>query len=786
MRARVLAAIVACSLSFAALASWAARTQTGGVFNLPFDPWSSLYVIGFNGGDGEVVVDGGTMISEQAIAIGGLAGDEGTLTVTGTDSRIDVDGDPTNRSPNVSCANGGTCVLEVLEGGAISINGAGSQEGDVPSAGMQVGFGVGAVGTARISGAGSFLGVENGAGDASGIAVGTEGDGQLVVEDGASIAIDTGTGSNGGVQIGGSGTPGQDTGIGLVTLTGAGTSLEMVGVNTSYSIGSSALGTLEVLDGATSTTQVGFVGLFAGSDGTVHIGSGATLNLRGENADNNLAAQLLVGLEGAGTLEVTDGTLSIDGEASTLFSGLAVGGAGGGPFTGGTGTATVSGPDALVDIAGPTSFLSIGPDGTGALVVEDGASVVVENPDDASGTSVGFQAGGHGTVDVSGTDSVLDAGVGMSLGIDLALADAGSAHVTVRDGGLLLTGSGGVAMGSDAVLGGDGTVGTGSGVFNFRGRVEAGAPIGVLDVTGTYEQSEATATTRFALADAGHSHLHATDAVDLLAGTLEVDLVGGFLPAAGDEFVLAGSNTSLSLDPAVALAVSGAADGFDTELTTNATQVILRALNDAQGLGGCQAGQLKALGTLCKQVFACESKRAKKPTKDADASGKEACLLKANAKFDGAWGKTSTKAAKKGDVCGIDDTTPAADVAARLVRDPAMELVIAILTGWDETAANKDDDKLRSSLLKEAGGFCSKLLSADSKQMKKRSDAKRDKAREKARTKFEGKVQKAIQKASGKGVDYTGPEPATLADDTEAVVADATTASASGLDQAAD
>jgi T5SS/PEP-CTERM-associated repeat protein len=779
MRTRATLTLAVLLMLSAAVAAWAARTETGDVFSVPLPPWSALYLIGGTN-PGTVRVDGGTTVTEPAVALGGLPGSDGTLIVTGAGSRLDINGDPTNRSPNLSCANEGTCLVEVLDGGAISINGAGSEAGDSPSSGMQVGFEAGSLGTARVSGPGSFLGVENGAGDLPGLVVGFRGDGQFTVEDGASVVVDTGTGLTGGLVVGGA-EEGDTSGVGRVTVTGAGSAFEMRGAHNSFLIGGASPGTLEVLDGASATGQVAFVGLRGSGDGTVRVGSGALLQVHGENLENGLGAQLLIGMGGNGNLEVIDGSVEIDDLGSALSSGLQVGGAGGGPFTAGTGTARVSGPAASVTVTGTNGFLAVGSDGNGTLLIEEGASVVVANPDDASGTSLGF-FGGEGRVDVSGEGSELDGGVSFLLGVDLALNDTGSADLTVRDGASLLAGIGGIGMGSDAVLRGDGAVAAGGGLFNLRGRVEAGDPIGVLDVVGSYQQGEATAVTHVAWSDAGNSHLHATDVVDLLAGTVEVDLIGGFLPAAGDEFAVMGSNASLALDPSVTFRVRGAADGFDAELEANATQLIFRALSDAQGLGSCQGGQLKALGTLCKQVFACESKRAKKPAKDPDGSGLAGCVGKADDKFASAWDKNFQKASKKGDVCGIDSAQPAADVAAVLVGGPAAELTAAILTGWDETAEDKDDDKLRSSLLKEAGAHCSKLLTTDGKQMQKRNDAKRNSAREKARDRFEGKADKAIQKAGSRGVVYAGPDPATLADETTELVATATTATFNGVD----
>ncbi|MDH3687439.1 MAG: hypothetical protein OEP95_14495, partial [Myxococcales bacterium] len=382
MRSRAIALSAAFLILSVAAVAWAARTETGEVFTFPLPPWSDLYNIGPSS-EGAVVIDAGTMISEDAVSVGGLPGGDGTLRVTGASSRLDINGDPVNRSPNLSCGNEGACLVEVLDGGAISINGAGSQVGDVPSAGMQAGFEPGSLATVRVSGADSFLGVENGAGDLSGIVVGFQGDGLFTVEDGGSVVVDTGTGLTGGLVCGGATDDGDTAGVGVFTVTGAGSEFEMLGTNTSFAIGTTSTGTLEVLDGGLATGQVAFVGLQGSGDGTVRVGSGGSLRLQGENPENGLAAQMLVGMGGTGELEVIDATLDIDDLGSALSPGLAVGGAGGGPFTGGIGTARVSGPAAAVTIAGTNGFLAVGPDGTGTLLIEDGATVTVENPDDA-------------------------------------------------------------------------------------------------------------------------------------------------------------------------------------------------------------------------------------------------------------------------------------------------------------------------------------------------------------------------------------------------------------------
>jgi hypothetical protein len=104
-------------------------------------------------------------------------------------------------------------------------------------------------------------------------------------------------------------------------------------------------------------------------------------------------------------------------------------------------------------------------------------------------------------------------------------------------------------------------------------------------------------------------------------------------------------------------------------------------------------------------------------------------------------------------------------------------LAAGVLAGFTP-GTNRDDDALRGALLGEGGALCGALLAADSKQAKKRDDARRAAARAKARERFDEKTAKAVAKAEAAGVAYPGPAAAEIGDIVAALAGDATSRTA--------
>jgi T5SS/PEP-CTERM-associated repeat protein len=229
-------------------------------------------------------------------------------------------------------------------------------------------------------------------------------------------------------------------------------------------------GFLNVLSGSTATfadalsfgtngsTGVGLV-----SDGTLRVGGliqvgtgtiaqggkgSLTINDGGIVRDNAVAdtstAYVLIGAASS-----TTGTVSVDGWGSLLDAGANAIDVG----TIGAGTLTAS-DHGLIKSTG----LTVGDRGTGTLKLSTGADAIAKSPSgNGAALSVGVQAGGTGSVSVSGHGSALiavgeavlggtDTGGGTTVG--------GTGDVSVSQGGLL--GTGGMIIEAGSTLGIDG------------------------------------------------------------------------------------------------------------------------------------------------------------------------------------------------------------------------------------------------------------------------------------------------------------------------------------------
>lgn len=749
------------ALPFMAAAALAARTDLGEVLIFAQPPFSNVTVIGL-GGEGSLTIDGGTEETLPAVAMGGLATGMGTLTVTGSGSKLTTVGDATTRANAVGVGVLGTGTALILEGAELELDGTSNLPGDL-APGFAVGVEAGSVGAVTVSGAGSLIEIRNGDADAAGAAVGLAGQGSLELLAGAELRIDTGTGESSGLTVGNG--AGAD---GLLTASGADTAIELSGEGRGLTVGNAGIGVLELSDGAELTgVQAAFLGLEESGDGTLRVASGAQLEISGVNPQLGFGGALNVGLAGSGRLEVEGGTVVVDEPGGTPH-GIQLGGAlgcgGPCPFTGGSGELAV-GAGGSVEVRGALAGATVGADGTGSLEVSAGGSFVVEDPDGQSGISVGASAGANGSVLVTGAGSLLDAGVGLLAGLDLALADAGSATLTVADGGVLQVDA--LSLGSGAVLRGDGSVA--GFVANLRGTLAPGLSTGTLSIDGAL-QSSGTLRIEVAGTEAGRfDSIQASGALELLGGGVELDFLGGFLPEVGDEVVVGTSPAGVSVDASVTASYRGAAPGLDFEVVAEGNQLVFRALSDAASFGRCQAAQLRAFAKLCKKLLGCHAGYARKSTRDPQGEKRDACLDRATAGFEKAWQKAADQAARKGDLCG-SDAAPA-DADDGLSGDVA-SLVADVSTGWTP-GASRDDDALRSALLAQSGALCGSLLSAESAQARRRDDARRAAARERAGQKFLTGAGKALDKATQKGVAYAGPAPAALSDAVSAATFDA-------------
>ena len=594
----------ACLLSVAALAcciggvARAARVDTGDLLTTAQPPFSNVLLIGVFAG-GTVTIDGGTQAEVDAIALGALQGASGSLLVTGAGSKLTTVGDPDTRASAISVGYGGDGTIEVTDGGVVEVDGTRSLPGDL-AASFGIALQEGSTGGVTISGAGSRLLVRNGSASSPGLSVGYEGGGSLDIQGGGVVQVDTGAGPDGGVTVGSG-----PRAYGSLTAAGDGSALELVGTGTGLTVGNQGRGTLTLAAGARASAQNGFVGLQAGGDGTIEIRDRAVLEFEGTNPQLGFGGSLAVGLAGTGVLSVSDAEVVLanqDGINHGLVAGGATACAGPCPYTGGSGEVRLDGPGASLRIQGPLGGATIGADGAGSLDVDRGAAFVVEDGT-AGGVIVAGTRGSTGAVDVRGAGSTLDAGSGLLLGVDVQLADAGDARATVGTGATIR--AGGVLVGTNGRLEGDGVV---AADVENRGTIAPGAGLGTLAVQGSILQNGGRLRMQLAgVPPAGADRLDVSGSLFLVGGEIRLDFVDGYLPAAGDEIVIASAAGGVNVDAGVATTYKGAGPGFAFEMTAQGNELRFRALSDAPTFGACQVAQLEAFAAYCEAIFSCQA-----------------------------------------------------------------------------------------------------------------------------------------------------------------------------------
>lgn len=414
--------------------------QNGGTLTTNF---ASTYVGVNAGGSGTVTVTGATSTwSTGDLVLGDLG--QGSATIT-DDATLTVSGD--TFIGNVTGSEGS---LTISDGGTADTYEA------------FIGYGAGSTGTATVTGTDSYWSTHG-----SIAYVGYDGTGSLTVTDGGEFTtsgdylyLGSNTGSDGTLTISAGGTV--STGIafvgnasgstGAATVTGPGSSWTTSG--NAY-VGGSGTGSLTVTDDAEFTTSGGtlVVGSNSGAIGTLTISDGGTATIDGDTAIGDFAGStgsatvtgsgssldtqnLYVGKTGTGTLTISDG-----GTASTRYAYI-------GYDSGSTGSVTVTGPNSSWTTN--STDLYVGLDGTGTLLIADGADVLSDSG------SIGYGSISEGTVTVTGSGSTWDIdGSYLDIGADgtgtLAVADGAVVtttgyiyvgHYTSSEGTVTVTGDG--------------------------------------------------------------------------------------------------------------------------------------------------------------------------------------------------------------------------------------------------------------------------------------------------------------------------------------------------------
>lgn len=215
------------------------------------------------------------------------------------------------------------------------------------------------------------------------------------------------------------------TGNGIVTVSGVGASL----VSSGIAVGRAGTGRLDVSNGASINSSLGYVGADAGGQGTAVVDA-ATWTM----------GRLFVGNYGTGQFTLQNG-----GKA-TVTDNL---GATAGNYANSTGTITVDGAGSTLDDQGFLASMTLGYNGTGHLIVSNQGTVT------SLGTCIGCGTGGVGTALVTGMGSKWQL---TDTGYEYVIGGSGTGTLTVSDNGLVQADGPGliITVGSEAT--GRGTV----------------------------------------------------------------------------------------------------------------------------------------------------------------------------------------------------------------------------------------------------------------------------------------------------------------------------------------
>lgn len=586
------------------------------------------------GSDGRIVVaDSASMVvrpgvddntSGPAMILGREPGSHGEFLVDDATVAFTQDRPINEFEPFVNVGQGGEGLLEIRDTGRLTISGPTSgvnigrfEDGAgtlfVTSGGLieslfyNIGRGGGSTGTVEVKGQDSLLlaqGVGGPSSEDSGqgafITVGRNGSGTLDVHDGASVRIESDEGAFPGFQVArNSGSEGR------IDVAGDGSSISVEstgGMTPVFHVGRGGDGEMTIRDGATVEGAIfGTVGFDASGTGSLDVhGANSLLSLSGVGGpDSDFSgdgAFLNVGLSGTGALDVRDGGTVRIRTTNGEFVGFQAG------RNEGSGTIRVAGDGSSIEVLGDgnvPSFQSgwamVGRQGTGTLEITEGGQVIHQQ----NGImAVGFLSGSEGTVSVTGTNSVLDAGSNLIIGAEsefespfspdqISFASGGTGTVTVANGGTIRAGAADNDGLDDIFIGAGGTLevldgGTLIGDVRTQGGtfVPGNSP-GLAMVQGDFDH-DGTLNLEFAGTGAGEHDRIEIAGTAVVDGELTLSFLDGFTPAAGQRFDVLAADQGLELGDDLSVDIVGLPAGLTAKLLTGTTDMQV-AVAEADG-----------------------------------------------------------------------------------------------------------------------------------------------------------------------------------------------------------
>ena len=220
---------------------------------------------------------------------------------------------------------------------------------------------------------------------------------------------------------------------------------------------------------------------------------------------------------GEGEISITNGGVIASGQGIVALE------------SGSQGSVIISGVGSNWVVSGnPQSYFSVGYEGIGTLVIENGGTISSVNG------YIGHRDGAQGTATITGAGSEWTIDGNLTLGGFSGGATTAVGSLTLNDGGAVIV-TNNVFIFGGGTLGGNGGI-VGGNVVN-AGAVTPGTSAGILTIDGTYSQTS-TGTLTVQLggnASAEYDQLIITGAASL-DGVLEVKLINDFMPSAGDTF----------------------------------------------------------------------------------------------------------------------------------------------------------------------------------------------------------------------------------------------------------